>query len=160
MRGVVPGTATEVNTCSTHGTWFDWKALPHVAPAFHRPPANVLASATAFGEAILTEDHAVATRLARFIAAGIDGSIAAVGFMALLVVGMFLGALSPVLVVVIPPLGVLLFQCFQWFLLARDGQTIGKRLEGLRLVRQDGSPAWFLAAVVLRAACPESSSPR
>lgn len=38
----------------------------------------------------------------------------------------------------------------QWYLLATRGQTIGKRMFDLRIVRQDGSAVDFVTAVVLR----------
>jgi len=152
VRGEVPGTATEINTCSVHGTWFDWKSLTVVALAFQRPAAGLVTAAGAFGDAVVTEDHAVSTRGARFIAAGIDGSLAVTTFLVLSLLATQLAALSPppLLLMGLPPVGVLLLQCFQWLLLAQDGQTIGKRLEGVRVVRNDGSPAGFLSAVFLR----------
>lgn len=39
----------------------------------------------------------------------------------------------------------------QWTLIARTGQSIGKRLVRTRVVKLDGSPANFVSAVVLRA---------
>lgn len=39
---------------------------------------------------------------------------------------------------------------FQWALLARRGQTVGKIVAGTRVVSLDDSPAGFLRAVVLR----------
>jgi uncharacterized RDD family membrane protein YckC len=152
VRAEVPGTATEIHTCSVHGTWFDSNVLPMVALAFERPPANIVTAAAAVGQAIVTEDHAAATRMSRFIAAGIDGSLEVMVGLALLVLVKLLAGVLPVslTLLALPVLGVLLFQCFQWVLLAQDGQTIGKRLEGIRIVRNNGAPAGFLSAVFLR----------
>jgi hypothetical protein len=34
LMGEVPGTATEIHSCATHGTWFDLDGLGRVAFAF------------------------------------------------------------------------------------------------------------------------------
>jgi uncharacterized RDD family membrane protein YckC len=39
---------------------------------------------------------------------------------------------------------------YQWRLIARTGQSIGKRQTKVRIVRRDGNPAGFVAGVVLR----------
>ncbi len=39
---------------------------------------------------------------------------------------------------------------YQWYLVATVGQTIGKRMLGLRIVRLDGGPIGFVNGVVLR----------
>ena len=45
----------------------------------------------------------------------------------------------------------LLLYFFQSYLIARSGQSLGKRWNQVRIVRQDGAPAGFLRGVVLRA---------
>ena len=40
--------------------------------------------------------------------------------------------------------------CFQWYLISTRGQTIGKRLLNIRIVKMDGSPVGFGSGVVLR----------
>ena len=49
------------------------------------------------------------------------------------------------------PVPALLLYAFQCFLIARSGQSIGKRWLGLRIVRQNGEPAGFVRGVLLRA---------
>jgi uncharacterized RDD family membrane protein YckC len=44
----------------------------------------------------------------------------------------------------------LLAKCIQWFRLATRGQTLGKSLLGIKLVKNDGSDVDFVSAVVLR----------
>ena len=39
---------------------------------------------------------------------------------------------------------------YQWFLVARDGQTIGKKWMSIRIVRMNGAPVGFFRGVVLR----------
>lgn len=46
--------------------------------------------------------------------------------------------------------GTLLVTALQWILLVRTGQTLGKRLLGIRIVRSDGRPATFMELVLLR----------
>lgn len=43
---------------------------------------------------------------------------------------------------------------YQWVLLSRVGQTLGKRWMGVRVVRVDGQPIGFASAVALRAWLP------
>lgn len=43
-----------------------------------------------------------------------------------------------------------LLTLYQWYLLSTRGQTIGKRLVGIRIVDLQGRPAGFLSALVLR----------
>jgi len=51
-----------------------------------------------------------------------------------------------------PPLVVatLALAAYQWFLVARDGQTIGKKWMRIRIQRTSGQPAGFFRGVVLR----------
>jgi uncharacterized RDD family membrane protein YckC len=44
----------------------------------------------------------------------------------------------------------LLAKCFQWYRLATRGQTLGKGLLGIKLVKNDGAEVDFVSAVVLR----------
>lgn len=63
--------------------------------------------------------------------------------------GSFLGLLSLALIAVGSLLTVGLI-AYQWFLVTVSGQTIGKRLAGVRIVKVDGSPCGFVAGVLLR----------
>ena len=47
-------------------------------------------------------------------------------------------------------LGVLSIAAYQWYLVATTGQTLGKRMLKIRIVKADGDPAGFLHGVVLR----------
>lgn len=47
-------------------------------------------------------------------------------------------------------LGVVGFAIFQMVLIANDGQTVGKKALGIKIVLLDGSPCGFLHGVVLR----------
>lgn len=38
----------------------------------------------------------------------------------------------------------------QWFLVAKSGQTIGKKMQRIRIVRMDGKPVGFVHGVVMR----------
>jgi len=58
-----------------------------------------------------------------------------------------LGAVGLLLVFGLP----VVLTIFDWVLLAQTGQTLGKRIAGIRIVRaEDGEPVGFLRAVVLR----------
>lgn len=39
---------------------------------------------------------------------------------------------------------------YQWYLTSTEGTTVGKRLLGIRIVRDDGSPVDFFTGVILR----------
>ena len=47
-------------------------------------------------------------------------------------------------------LALLVLTLYQWFLLSTAGQTIGKRVMGIRIVDLDGRPAGFFSALLLR----------
>jgi len=82
------------------------------------------------------------SRGARFGAALIDGLIlGAIGWGLTRVPGFaFMGEPAPVRFMA-PLVGYVCFLVVQGWLLVKSGQTIGKRLVGLRIVREDGSPA-------------------
>lgn len=56
-------------------------------------------------------------------------------------------AILPVLAILGP---VLLFECYQWYLVATTGQSLGKRWNQIKIVKTDGSPAGFFNGVFLR----------
>jgi uncharacterized RDD family membrane protein YckC len=39
---------------------------------------------------------------------------------------------------------------YQWYLIAKTGQTLGKKWTGIRIVKMDGSPVDFVSGVILR----------
>jgi uncharacterized RDD family membrane protein YckC len=94
-----------------------------------------------------------ATRSQRWWAAFVDGLL----YMPLLGVGMYVASsmginiltdrLTWLLVVwaCMSPLAI-----YQWVLVARTGQTLGKRWTKIKIFKKDGSPVDFVSAVVLR----------
>jgi uncharacterized RDD family membrane protein YckC/Zn-finger nucleic acid-binding protein len=154
--GTLPPNDTLLHTCATHGTWFDRGALSAVAGArrLESPTVAVGAWVARQGES----DWAAATIPSRIIATVIDTVVAFLCFAVpadlcfqLAGGGVLPTGLSGFLSMVI--LGV----CFSLALgigqaagLAWKGQTLGKYLEGIRVVRLDGERAGFWRAVVLR----------
>jgi uncharacterized RDD family membrane protein YckC len=45
---------------------------------------------------------------------------------------------------------ILLFECYQWYLVSTTGQSLGKRWNHIKIVKADGSDAGFLNGVFLR----------
>lgn len=56
-------------------------------------------------------------------------------------------AVLPILAILGP---ILLFECYQWYLIATTGQSLGKRWNHIKIVKTDGSAAGFLNGVFLR----------
>lgn len=89
----------------------------------------------------------LASRVQRLLAALVDGGL-------FLVASTFLFA--TLMVIVEEPHEALGLACLlplpvaQWVLISRHGQSIGKKLLGLRIVKPDGSPVGFLHGVLLR----------
>ena len=55
------------------------------------------------------------------------------------------------LVVLVPAVALLsVLSLYQWFSTASDGTTIGKRVMGIRIIRDDGEPIDFFHGVLLR----------
>ena len=114
------------------------------------PGARIAGAASPYGEARLAE------RGTRFVAALIDnilyglpilpgiilisaapeGSSEAVGFAGMV----FLGGAVITLAISI----------YQWVLLSTEGQTLGKRWMGIRIVKIDGQPVRFASVVLVR----------
>lgn len=99
------------------------------------------------------EDRFVpASRWSRLMARGLDGlfDVACVAPGAMIVLASN-GASSSVNTASLVSLFALLgLQILQWSLLASTGQTLGKRLRRIRIIKIDGSQAGFGAGVVLR----------
>jgi uncharacterized RDD family membrane protein YckC len=156
--GAVPPTGTLVRSCAEHGTWFDRGALSDVARAheWHPPGVGVASWISQQGES----DPVAASIASRVIATIIDATIGfacgaipmKIGF-ELAVAGVlpdgFAGWMD---VMVLTLIGLGSYWTCQAVGLARRGQTIGKYLEGIRIVRTDGTRAGFWRAVVLRSA--------
>jgi uncharacterized RDD family membrane protein YckC len=71
-------------------------------------------------------------------------------FGALLLMGLPAVALGPDASTVLAVLGFFGVSIYQWYLLSTTGQSIGKKLLRIRVVKVDGSPVDFVSAVLLR----------
>jgi len=94
-----------------------------------------------------------ASRRSRLIAAVVDSAVAVAVTVPAGVLGLLLAARFPGqgwLVVVLPGSVLLGYFLLQAVGLALRGQTVGKALDGTKVVRTDGGPAGFLRAVFLR----------
>lgn len=105
-------------------------------------PSTRLADAREEGELVL------ASRMSRLGAALIDGAVIAVPAILLAIAmpslfepGAPMGRLTTLLVFF--GVGALAFVIYQLVMLYRHGQTLGKKLVGIRIVRSDGSRAGF-----------------
>ena len=156
--GTVPPTGTVVRSCAHHGTWFDRGALADVARAHeYRPPSVAVTNWIARQG----DGDPVAASIASRVAATVIDAV--LGFLcgALpMEIGVQL-AVARVLpdgfagwadIMVLTLLGLGCYWTWQAVGLARRGQTVGKYLEGIRIVRTDGSRAGFWRAVALRSA--------
>ena len=85
-----------------------------------------------------------ARRTTRLVAALLDGLIQGAAFWVVFLL-LFNKLITPELGMWVLPLyslgGFVLFMLINGYLLAREGQTVGKKLLGLRIVRSDGSRA-------------------
>jgi uncharacterized RDD family membrane protein YckC len=113
-------------------------------------------------------DAAPASRLSRLIARIVDVSVVAGPLFIVAVMGYqryasalrsggdtraAISSFSTVLIVAVV-LWVLALGIYNWVLLYRNGQTIGKRMMGVRIVRTDGSRASLKRIVFLRGVLP------
>lgn len=94
------------------------------------------------------DDAPVASRGRRFAGAFVDGIAYAIGGAPLLLDDAM--AMSDVAMVV-GILGFLVVGFIQCVMITSSGQSIGKKLLGMRIVRLDGSPCGFVHGVALRA---------
>lgn len=104
-----------------------------------------------------THGGQLASPFSRFGAKFIDGLIEGGPFFVLLMIGAGLadrgGGNNPAAGVALILVGVAYFLAvciYQWYLIATSGQTIGKRIVGVRVVKVDGSPVDFVSGVILR----------
>jgi uncharacterized RDD family membrane protein YckC len=97
-----------------------------------------------------------ASRGSRFVANLVDSLV----LIAPLLGGMLLGALvggdegMDVAMVGMGMLGMLVLVIYQTYLAVQSGQTIGKRMMGIRVVRTDGTPVDGVRIIVLRNVVP------
>jgi uncharacterized RDD family membrane protein YckC len=110
----------------------------------------------------LSTDHdlPLATRGSRFVAALLDGLVMVPLFMvgcviAYLVMGNSLADTSQatgraVGMMTIMYICVLPIALYQWYLIAKTGQTLGKKWMRIKIVKLDNSPVNFVSGVVLR----------
>ena len=100
----------------------------------------------------LDQDYVLASRGSRFAGALIDGLITVLACVPALV--MFGGNIlddpseDNIMIVILIP--VLLVTIVQWYLIATSGQSIAKKLLGMKIVRLDGSDVGFVHGVILR----------
>lgn len=141
-------------------------------PAPVLPPVSPRAAAAAYAAAPRAE-LPPASRGLRLAAAAIDGLLRALCYVPMLtplsrffvaeiqngerrsyqeLSAMMNQVIGDSMLQVLPLLGVLVL--IQLVLLARRGQSVGKLLTGIRIVRTDGSPAGFLHAFLLRGTVP------
>jgi uncharacterized RDD family membrane protein YckC len=95
----------------------------------------------------------LADRVTRLVAALIDGLLVVITMMLAAVTGFFIRRANPGMQPISPLLGFIgvgCVFCTQIVFLVRHGQSIGKRLMGIRVVRTDGHPASVLRIVLLR----------
>ncbi len=121
------------------------------------PEANRYAPPSAdVHDIVADEEQTLAGRGARFGAAIIDGALAfavflAIGFWSPVARLVSSGSWSaPLGLVAYVVAGLAAFALMHGWLLATRGQTIGKRLVGVRIVRSDGEPASLLRLLGLR----------
>jgi len=134
--------------------------LPKQPPAL--PPVNPYAAPTArIADMRGEEDFEIASRGARLGAVLLDALVISVPAM---LIAMFLPAFGSrsnggisaggALLLGLFGLGAIAFMAMQLILLYRHGQTIGKRLVGIRIVRSDGSRAGLARIFFLRSFVP------
>jgi uncharacterized RDD family membrane protein YckC len=95
----------------------------------------------------LGEQQLLAPRGTRFLGAMLDGLIAA----AFMIPPLFLfGGLDSDTGLIGLGAGALLIMAIQWYLIATTGQSIAKRVLGMKIVKVDGSDVNFVSGVILR----------
>lgn len=119
---------------------------PNPAPNPFAPPRAEVADIAVAGAAL-------ASRLNRLAAAFIDALLQGAAFWIVFLL-LFNQLVTPAAGLWVLPLyslgGFALFVLINGYLLAREGQTVGKKLMGLRIVRSDGSRATLARLAGLR----------
>lgn len=100
-----------------------------------------------------------ASRGKRFVARLLDDFVLRLPFMAIMIGGVVMAEASgrgrnnelfAIGGMLAGMLLMFLFLCFQWYLIATTGASLGKRWLGLKIVRLDGGPVGFVDGVLLR----------
>jgi uncharacterized RDD family membrane protein YckC len=122
---------------------------PYAAPMTDRQPSMGYEPSYSYG---MEQDYVLASLGSRFLGSLIDGMI--VVLVAIPFVFMFASDFMEdpseetiLLAIMIP---VLLVSCVQWYLIATSGQSIAKKMLGMKIVKLDGSDPGFLHGVILR----------
>jgi len=119
--------------------------------------SHPFAPSETFGD--FTTDQPLADYGPRFVAKVVDNVIAYAPFLPVLVaiaIYEFIAEIPeeppvPLLILTLfCVLAVLAVAIYQWWRIATTGQTIGKKLLGIRIVKVDGSPVDFVSGVLLR----------
>lgn len=100
----------------------------------------------------LDRDFVLASRGSRFAGALIDGLITVLACVPALVLygGDILDDPSEDNIMIVILIPVLAVTIVQWYLIATSGQSIAKKLLGMKIVRLDGSDVGFVRGVILR----------
>ena len=155
--------------CTLHGLHYDPSlhsgcvlCRKEATPATHPGAPHTVArspSRARIHTALQIPEAAKASREARLGARVIDGAfylaIAAVAIVPMAVVGGAgadedFAAATFVVILVVMLVGAVGLTVYQWYLIATRGQTIGKQLLKITIVKQDGSPVGFVDGVILR----------
>jgi uncharacterized RDD family membrane protein YckC len=124
------------------------------------PPANPYAAPAArIADAAGNDDYVKASRGARLGAVMLDGLVVAVPAMLIaILVPATSGGTAPstagMILLMLFGVGAIAFVAMQLVLLHRHGQTIGKKLIGIRIVRTDGTRAGLGRIFLLRSFVP------
>lgn len=115
-------------------------------------PVELSSTFSSYGSDDLWEDLPLASPGSRFVAQMIDGFAAFAAMipgMLIMCAGMDSDGLA-ILGMLLVAAGGLGVGIYNWYLTATEGKTIGKRSQGVKIVKLDGSPVDFVSGVVMR----------
>lgn len=101
------------------------------------------------------DEHILASPGTRLGAVLLDGLVYLIGVIPFVVMaGLSGGGGDEVfaMLALIAPLVILV--CVQWYLIATTGQTIGKRMLGIKIIKETGEDVDFVSGVIMRAWIP------
>lgn len=101
-----------------------------------------------------SEEQLLAPRGERFAGAFVDGLLVIVCMIPGFLAGLSGGEQAVRAAGIVTGLAVIALYVYQWVLITRTGQSIGKRAVKTKIVMLDGSPVGFVSGVVLRAWVP------